>query len=151
MSPRAPRRVILASALEMPVELVDEVIEEMAERMSGSEEARRCDGLSFTFTVSDHPVAPARYAVGRAGRVRLTRDDPTPASFHFTGPAATFDSVLRGQSNALAALLRRRIHLSGSLSHVRQLLRLMPTVHRAYEEARQGMMERHSERYDFRF
>jgi len=151
MSPRASRRIVLSSATDLPVELIDEVIEEMAERMSGSSEARRCDDLSFTFTVSDHTVAPARYAVGRGGRVRLTRDDPTPASFHFTGPADVFDTVLRGHQSALTALLRRRIQLSGSLGHVRQLLRMMPSVHRAYEAARQGMVDRHADRYDFRF
>lgn len=151
MGERAPRRVVLYSATEIPAELVDEVIEEMAARMSGSEESRRCEGLSFTFTVSDHLVLPARYAVGRAGRVRLTRDDATPASFHFKGPADVFDGVLRGHHNALAALLRRRIELSGSLGQVRQLLRMMPSVHRAYEDARQGMIERHAQRYDFRF
>jgi hypothetical protein len=151
MTPRASRRIILASATELPVELIDEVIEEMAVRMSGSAEARNCDGLSFTFTVSDHSVAPARYAVGRGGRVGLTRADPAPASFHFSGPADVFDTVLRGRQNALAALLRRRIHLSGSLSHVRQLLRMMPSVHRAYEDARQGMIDRHTDRYEFRF
>jgi len=151
MGQRAPRRVVLYSAAEIPAELVDEVIEEMAARMTGSEEARRCDGLSFTFSVTDHPVLPARYAVGRGGRVRLTRDDPTPASFHFKGPADVFDSVLRGNQSALAALLRRRIELSGSLGQVRQLLRMMPSVHRAYEDARQGLIERHAQRFDFRF
>jgi len=57
MGQRAPRRIVLSSATDLPVELVDEVIEEMATRMSGSDEARRCDGLSFTFTVVDHSVA----------------------------------------------------------------------------------------------
>jgi hypothetical protein len=151
VSTRPTRRVTLRSAVEMPAELIDEVIVDMAVRMSGSAEARSCDGLSFTFTVSDHTVAPARYAVGRSGRVRLTRGDPEPASFHFIGPAEAFDTVLRGQQNVFAALLRRRIQMQGSLSHVRSLLRMMPSVHRAYEDARQGLMERHAERYDFRF
>lgn len=142
---------MVRSATEMPAELVDEIIEEMATRMSGTAEARSCDGLSFAFVVSDHPVVPARYAVGRGGRVRLTRDDPTPASFRFTGPADAFDAVLRGRSNPLGAILHRRIHLSGSLGHVRQLLRMMPAVHRAYEASRQGLMERYADAYDFRF
>lgn len=146
-----PRRTLLASPLDMPVELIDEVIEAMAELMSGSPEAQSCDGLSFSFTVTDHPVLPARYQVLRRGRIRLTRDDPTPASFHFTATVEVFDTVLSGRSNALAALLRRRIHLQGSLGHVRQLLRMMPSVHRAYGEARGDMLDRWSDHYDFRF
>lgn len=142
---------MLAAAAELPAELIDEVIEEMATRMSGTSEARSCVGLSFAFTVSDHPVAPARYAVGAGGRVRLTRDDATPSTFHFTGPAQAFDLVLSGEQSAIASLLRRRIRLHGSLAHVRQLMRMMPSVHRAYNQARQAMMERHAERYDFRF
>ena len=139
------------SATDLPAELVDEVIAEMATRMSGSPEARSCVGLSFTFTVTDHSVRPAHYAIGRGGRVVLTRDDASEASFHFSGRAEVFDTVLRGHQNALAAVLRRRIHLSGSLSHLRQLLRMMPSVHRAYEDSRQALMERHASRYDFRF
>lgn len=151
MAQRPSRPVVLRSATELPVALVDEVIEAMAASMSGSPEARRCDGLSFAFTVNDHPVAPARYAIGRGGRVRLTRADPTPATFHFTGPAAVFDTVLLGEQSAVMALLRRRIQLHGSLSHVRDLLRMMPSVSRAYTEAREGLVERYAEEYDFRF
>lgn len=138
-------------ATDLPVELVDEVIEEMAARMSGSAEARSCTGLSFAFTVTDHPVLPARYAVGQRGRVTLTRDDDTPATFHFESTAETFDMVLSGQQNALVAVLRRRIRLQGSLPHIRELMRMLPSVHRAYSQARLGLAERHAERYDFRF
>ena len=140
------------SATEIPADMVDEVIEEMAERLDGSPEARSCDGLSFAFTILDHSVLPARYAVTRRGRVVLTRDDPSPASFHFAGPADAFDTVLRGRQSPLGAVLRRRIHLrSGSLSHFRQLLRMMPAVNRAYEDSRTGLIERYAELYDFRF
>jgi hypothetical protein len=142
---------VVASASDMPAALVDEVIEEMAERMSGSTEARSCAGLSFTFSVVDLAVAPAHYSVGAAGRVRLTRDDATPSTFHFTGPAQAFDVVLSGRQSALAALLRRSIRLQGSLTHVRQLLRMMPSVHRAYNQARADLVARHSAGYDFRF
>lgn len=145
------RRTPVASPTDLPAALIDEVIEAMAALMSGTPEAQGCDGLSFAFTVTDHSVLPARYQVSRRGRVQLTRDDPGPASFHFSGTVAVFDAVLSGQSNPLAALLRRRIHLQGSLSHVRQLLRMMPSVHRAYGEARADMLERWSDRYDFRF
>ena len=145
-----PRRTLVVSPVDLPVELVDEVIEAMATLMTGSPEAQSCDGLSFSFTVTDHPVHPARYQVLRRGRIRLTRDDPAPASFHFSATLEAFDTVLSGRSNALAALLRRRIHLQGSLSHVRQLLRMMPSVHRAYDEARSDMLDRWSDRYDFR-
>lgn len=145
------RRVVVVAATDLPTELVDEVIEEMAARMSGSAEARSCVGLSFAFSVVDHPVAQARYAVGGQGRVRLTRDDATPATFHFSGPAQTFDLVLSGRQSAVGALLRRSIRLQGSLTHVRQLMRMMPSVHRAYNQARVGLVERHSARYDFRF
>lgn len=141
---------MVVTATDLPVELVDEVIEEMAVRMSGSAEARTCVGLSFAFSVVDHPVAQARYAVDGNGRVRLTRDDATPATFHFTGPAQTFDLVLTGQQSALAALLRRSIRLQGSLTQVRQLMRMMPSVHRAYNQARVGLVERHAARFDFR-
>lgn len=151
MAQRSARRTVIRSATEMPPELIDEVIEAMAERMTGSVEARTCAGLSFTFAVSDLDLLPARYAIARGGRVRLTRDDPSEASFTFTGPADVFDSVLLGRQNALAALLRRRIHLQGSLSHFRQLMRMMPSVHRAYAESRQDLMDRHAEVYDFRF
>jgi len=151
MAQRAGRRTVIRSATEMPAELIDEVIVAMAERMTGSDEARSCAGLSFTFAVSDHDVLPARYAIGRGGRVRLTRDDNEEASFTFSGPADAFDSVLLGKQNALAALLRRRIQLHGSLSHFRQLMRMMPSVHRAYAESRQDLMDRHAAVYDFRF
>ena len=146
-----PRRIVLRSATELPAALIDEVIAEMATSMSGSPEAKKCEGVSFIFAVSDHPVAPARYAIGRGGRVRLTRDDPAPATFRFTGPVAAFDAVLLGRQNALMSLLRRRIHLHGSLAHIRDLLRMMPSVTRAYSQARSDMMERHSGEYDFRF
>jgi len=150
MPPR-PRRIVVTAATDLPVQLLDEVIEEMAERMTGTAEARSCDGLSFAFSVTDHEVAPARYAVLRRGQVRLTRDDPTPASFHFTAPLEVFDVVLSGRQNPLTALVLRRIHLHGSLGQVRPLLRMMPSVHRAYGEARADLVERWSARYEFRF
>jgi hypothetical protein len=145
------RRTPVEAPSDLPSALIDEVIEAMAALMSGTPEAQRCDGLSFAFTVTDQPVLPARYEVSRRGRVLLTRDDPTPASFHFSGTVSVFDAVLSGSSNPLAALLRRRIHLQGSLAHVRQLLRMMPSVHRAYGDARADMLDRWSDRYDFRF
>lgn len=150
MAQRAGRRTVIRSAAEMPAELIDEVIETMAARMTGSQEARSCAGLSFTFAVSDHSVLPARYAIARGGRVKLTRDDPAEASFTFTGPAEVFDSVLLGRQNALAALLRRRIQLHGSLGQFRQLMRMMPSVHRAYAESRQELIDRHATVYEFR-
>jgi putative sterol carrier protein len=150
MPPRS-RRVVVSSPTELPVHLLDEVIEEMAQRMAGTPEARSCEGLSFAFSVSDHGVASARYAVVRHGRVELTRDDPAPSSFHFTAQLEVFDHVLSGRQNPLTALLLRRIHLQGSLGHVRRLLRMMPSVHRAYGEARTELIARWEQRYDFRF
>jgi hypothetical protein len=151
MAERSRGRVTIRSAGDLPAVLIDEVIVEMADRMSGTPEARRCAGLSFTFIVTEHTVAPARYGVSRGGRVRLTRNGSAPASFHFKGPADIFDSVLRAHQSALWALLRGRIHMRGSLPHIRQLLRMMPSVERAYAESRRGLIERHASDYEIRF
>ena len=149
--PTAPRRRILQSAGEVPIALIDEVIDDMAARMAGTEEARKCEGLSFSYRVSDRRVALARYDVQPRGRIVLTRNDSSPTTFSFSGGAEAFDQVLRGQAHALTALMTRRIQLHGSLFHIRGLLRMMPAVHRAYSDAREAMIQRHADRYDFRF
>lgn len=123
----------------------------MAERMTGTEEARKCEGLSFSYRVIDRRVALARYEVKPRGRIVLTRNDSSPATFSFSGGADAFDQVLRGQGHAFTALMTRRIQLHGSLFHIRGLLRMMPAVNRAYSDAREAMIQRHAERYDFRF
>lgn len=148
MATRRPRP--LHSATDVPVVLVDEIIEDMGQRLAGSPEARRCEGLSFCFTITDRSVAPALYAVGPDGHVSVRRA-PGAATFTFSGPVGAYDAVLRGQESALGALLRGRIRLNGSLVRIRSLLRMMPAVNRAYVEAREQMIERHSARYDFRF
>lgn len=146
-----PRPRILRRAVEVPEALVDEMLLDMAKRMTATPEARRCDGLSFTFAVSDRSIPTSRYSVGARGRVSLTRGDDRVSTFTFTGETDTFDAVLRGMESAIAALIRRRIRLHGSFSHVRSLLRMMPAVTRAYNDARAALIERHQERYDFRF
>jgi putative sterol carrier protein len=145
------RRTVLRSASQVPPGMVDEVVDDMATRMRGSAEARSCEGLSFVFEITDIEVQPARYAIGARGAVRLSRGAAGAATFHFTGPAEAFDGILRGQHSALAAILGRRIRLHGSLFHLRQILRMMPAVHRAYNEARDALIDRHADDYDFRF
>jgi hypothetical protein len=149
--PTTPRRRILQSAGEVPIALIDEVIDDMAARMAGTQEARKCEGLSFSYRVTDRRVSLARYDVQPRGRIVLTRNDSSPTTFSFSGAADAFDQVLRGQAHALTALMTRRIHLHGSLLHIRGLLRMMPAVHRAYSDAREAMIQRHADRYDFRF
>lgn len=145
------RRRVLHGASEVPVPLVEELVEDMAVRMAGTDEARKCAGLSFTYVLEGRRLPRYRYAVGDGGRVSLTRDDASSSTFTFVGDVDTFDSVLRGQTNALKALLTGRVRLHGSLWHIRGLLRMMPAVERAYTQARAAMFERHQDRYDFRF
>ena len=145
------RRRVLRRAAEVPSALVDEMVEDMAVRMDRSPEARRCTGLSFSFAVTDRRLATARYEVGTAGEVSLTRDDPSPSTFSFAAETDVFDAVLRGHQSALGALLRGRIRLHGSFSHVRAILRMMPAVTRSYVAARTALIERYNRRYDFRF
>jgi putative sterol carrier protein len=145
------RRRVLRTASEVPVALVEEVVEEMAVRMDGSDESRQCVGLSFTYVIEGRRLPRYRYVIGEGGTVTLMRGDDTASTFTFSGDADTFDAILRGQSNALKALLTGRVRLHGSLWHVRQLLRMMPAVERAYTQARGEMVRRHRERYDFRF
>jgi putative sterol carrier protein len=147
----APSRKVLTSAAEVPVPLVDEVIVDMASRMEGTEESRRCAGLSFAFEILDLPLKPARYAVGEAGSIILTRSITDGATFIFRAHSEVFDEVLRGHASALGAILSRRIHMHGSLLHVRGLMRMMPAVNRAYADARDSLVDRHRHRYDFRF
>ena len=151
VSEPAGRRRVLRSASEVPAALVDEIIDDMAARMSGSPEARNCEGLSFSFEIEDLGVRPARYAVGGRGLVRLSRGGRAASTFSFTGPAEAFDRILRGQQNALTAILGRRIRLRGSLLHLRQITRMLPAVHRAYNDARDALIERNRDGYDFRF
>ena len=145
------RRRVLRRAGEVPVALVDEIIEQMASAMSGTDEARHCEGLSFAFQIGDRAVPRFRYAVARGGRVTLARGSREDSTFTFTAAADTFDDILRGRSNALRALLSGRVRLHGSLWHIRGLLRMMPAVERAYVASREEMMDRHADRYDFRF
>jgi putative sterol carrier protein len=142
---------VLTRAADVPGELVDEVVADMAERMDRSDAAQHCGGLSFAFVFTDRRLPEYRYAVGDDGEVTLTRDDATAATFTFSGASDTFDAVLRGHSNALKALLTGRVRLHGSMWHIRELLRMMPVVERAYGEARSAMIRRHRDRYDFRF
>lgn len=142
---------MLRDASQVPPAMVDEIIVDMAARMSGSAEARSCEGLSFTFEIDDVRVRPARYSIGARGVVRLSRGAGVSATFRFTGPAASFDGILRGHSSALAAILGRRIRLHGSLLQLRRILRMLPAVHRAYNQARDALIDRHGDRYDFRF
>jgi hypothetical protein len=145
------RRRILRSAAEVPSALIDEIAEDMAARMDGSDEARQCGGLSFSYVVSDRRLPIYRYSVAEDGGVSLARHDSQPSTFAFHGDADSFDAVLRGLSNPLRALVTGRVRLHGSLFHIRGLLRMMPAVERAYTQAREDMIRRHQERYDFRF
>ena len=145
------RRRVLHGASEVPVPLIEELVEDMAVRMEATDEARQCAGLSFTYVLEGRRVPRFRYAVAEGGHVLLTRDDASTSTFTFTGDVDTFDAVLRGQANALKALLTGRVRLHGSLWHIRGLLRMMPAVERAYTQARAAMVERHQDRYDFRF
>jgi len=145
------RRRVLRAAGDVPVEFIDEVVERMASSMSGGAEARRCDGLSFAFEIIDRPVARLRYGVADGGVVTLSRDSEEGSTFTFEGDAETLDDVLRGTRNALTAILGGGIRMHGSLWHIRGLLRMMPAVERAYVAAREEMIERHSDRFDFRF
>jgi putative sterol carrier protein len=145
------RRRVLRSAAEVPVALVEEIVDDMAARMSGTPEARACVGLSFTYVLEGRRLPRYRYEIGADGAVSLTRDDASASTFTFSGDSDTFDSVLRGQSNALKALLTGHVRLHGSLWHVRGLLRMMPAVERAYSLSRDAMVRRHEDRYDFRF
>jgi hypothetical protein len=130
---------------------VAEMIEEMAVLMSGSPEARQCEGLSFTFSVIDRRMPNARYVVGARGAVSVSRADRRASTFTFTGETDRFDAILRGMESAFVALVRRRIHLRGSMSHILSLLRMMPVVTRTYMEARAALIERHTATYEFRF
>lgn len=141
---------MLRSAADVPVALLDEVIEDMARRMNGTEEARRCDGLSFTFVVADRRLAPAHYAVGTRGHVTVVRS-ALPATFTITGDSHVYDAVLRGHRSAVMAIVRGHVHLHGSLSHILSLLRMMPAVERAYRDAREALIRRHADRYEFAF
>lgn len=145
------RRRVLRSAEEVPAALIEEIVDDMAARMSGTPEARACVGMSFTYALEGRRLPRFRYAIGADGAVSLTRDDDAPSTFTFSADSDTFDAVLRGQSNALKALLTGRVRLHGSLWHLRQLLRMMPAVERAYTLSREAMLRRHEDRYDFRF
>lgn len=142
---------MLRSAAEVPIALVDEIVDRMAAAMSGSTEARSCGGMSFAYQITDRRMPLLRYAVARDGSVALTRNPDEDSTFTFSGAIDAFDDVLRGRSNALGALLSGKVKLKGSLWHVRGLLRMMPVVERAYLESRELMMDSHSDRYDFRF
>lgn len=143
--------VLIRSAAELPPEVIDAFVREMARRMSRTSEARACAGLSFTFISSDVDVPPARYDVDSDGVVRVRRGGELPATFTFAADAQTFDNVLRGRSSAMVALLRRHIRLHGSFRRVSALLRMMPAVYDAYAQARERMVERYGELYDFAF
>ena len=145
------RRRVLHSAADVPTALVEEIVDDMAVRMSRTPEARACIGLSFTYVLEGRRLPRYRYVIGAEGAVALSRDDPSASTFTFSSDSDTFDAVLRGQSNALKALLTGRVRLHGSLWHVRQLLRMMPAVERAYSLSREAMLRRHEDRYDFRF
>jgi hypothetical protein len=56
-----------------------------------------------------------------------------------------------GRQNALRALLGRRIELARVARTHAPAPAHDASVHRAYAEARQQLMERHAERFDFRF
>lgn len=148
---RAARRPVIHCAAEVPPALIEGFICEMATRLSRTPEARACVGLSFAFVSCDVAVAPALYEVRSGGVVAVRRGTGRPATFTFVSDANTFDSVLRGRSSALVALLRRRVHLEGSLSRLRQLLRLLPAVQQAYGATREHMIEQHGRRFEFAF
>jgi hypothetical protein len=145
------RRPVIRSASEVPAPLIDAFIGEMAVRLSRTSEARACAGLSFAFVSYDVDVMPARYEVRRDGVVSVRRGASLPATFTFISSADTFDSILRGKRSALLALLQRHVHLDGSLTRLRQILRMMPAVQEAYEATREHMIEEHGCRYDFAF
>ena len=147
----AGRRRVLRSAADVPVTVVEEIADDMAVRLDGTAEARTCAGLSFAYVVSDRRVPRYRYDVGDGGSVTLTRRDAAPATFVFTATVGTFDDVLRGRANALLALVTGRVRLQGSFLRIRGLLRMMPAVERCYVAARDAAIERHADRYDFRF
>lgn len=143
--------VLIRSAAELPPQVVDAFVREMARRMSRTPEARACIGLSFTFISCDVDLPAARYEVDSDGVVHVHRGRQLPATFTFAADAQTFDNVLRGRTSAMAALLRRNIRLQGSWRRVTSLLRLMPAVYVAYAQAREQMVARYGERYDFAF
>jgi hypothetical protein len=143
------RRVIHRAA-EVPPPIIDEFLGDMAVRMSRTPEARACIGLSFTFVSRDVDVMPARYEVRRGGVVAVQRGGERPSTFTFVSDADTFDSVLRGRTSALVALVARRIHLDGSFSRVRALLRMLPAVQNAYEATREDMIAQYRQ-YEFAF
>jgi putative sterol carrier protein len=145
------RRRVLHGATDVPSALIGEIVDDMASRMDRSDEARQCAGLSFSYVVSDRRLPVYRYEVAEGGRVTLAHDDRRPSTFTFSGDAETFDAVLRGLANPLKALLTGRVRLHGSLWHIRSLLRMMPAVERAYTQAREDMIQRHQDSYDFRF
>lgn len=147
----AHRAVLIQSAAELPPQVSDAFIREMARLMSHTPEARACAGLSFAFIASDLDAPPARYAVDTDGFVRVRRGRALPATFTFAADAQTFDNVLRGRSSAMVALLRRHVRLEGSFRHVSALLRMMPAVYAAYAQARERMVARYGELYDFAF
>lgn len=150
-SRRAVRRRVIRSAAEVPPVLIDGFITEMACRLSRTPEARACIGLSFAFVSYDVDVMPAVYEVRTGGVVALRRGASLPATFTFVSDANTFDSVLRGRSSAAVALLRRHIHLDGSLTRLHQLLRMLPAVQQAYAATREQMIEQYGGRYEFAF
>ena len=143
--------VLIQSAAELPAQVTDAFIREMARLMSHTPEARACAGLSFTFISCDVDMPPARYDVDADGVVRVRRGRELPATFTFAADAQTFDDVLRGRSSAMVALLRRHIRLDGSFRRVSALLRMMPAVYAAYAQARERMVARYGELYDFAF
>ena len=148
---RGTRPHVLHTAADVPPALVDELIGDMRARMSLSPEARRCEGLRFAFELTDVDVAPALYSVGKGGRVTLRRGDTEGATFSFRAGAQAFDDVLQGRGNGFGALMSRHISMRGSLLHIRGILRMLPAVTRAWTEARTALIERHSDRYEFRF
>lgn len=147
----AARRRVIRSAAEVPPALIDGFIGEMAARLSRTPEARECVGLSFAFVSYDVDVMRAVYEVRRGGVVALRRGASLPATFTFVSDAGTFDGVLRGQRSAVVALLRRHVHLDGSLTRLRQLLRMLPAVQQAYLATREHMIEQYRRRYEFAF
>lgn len=143
--------IVIRSAAELPPPVIDAFITEMATHMSRTPEARSCVGLSFTFISSDVDVPPARYEVGRGGVIHVRRGDRIASTFTFAADADTFDSVLRGSSSAIAALLRRDMRASGSLRRISSLLRMMPALHLAYAQSRERLDARYRSRYRFAF
>jgi hypothetical protein len=146
-----PRRRTISAAEMVPRSLIDEMLEDMAVRLSGTAESKRCVGMSVAVALTDKSLPRARYEVRARGRVVLTRGGDAPSTFSFTASAGTADNVLRGISHPLPAILRGQVRFHGSLWHLRQLMHMFPALQRAYVEARAELIERVSDRYRFTF